>query len=173
MSETRQYELAYVVSPDVGEDGVDELHRQVDEIVVGLGGKIEKTDNWGRRRLAYEIGKHKEGTYVIELIKGPGTLVSELDRRLKVFDSVLRHLVIRVDDDLRKANRARELRQSRQQRRRAARGMPPLDDAPPAAASGGEAGGPERVQPPATKEPSADAGDSSGVSASGTPEVTE
>ena len=136
MSETRQYELVYVVSPEVGEEGVSDLHTQVDGIITDLGGRIEKTENWGRRRLAYEIGKHKEGTYVIELIEGPGTVVSELDRKLKVLDIVLRHLVVRVDEDLKKAQRARELRQSRQQRRRAARGMPPLDEAPPASPGG-------------------------------------
>lgn len=126
MSELRQYELVYVASPELSEEGVTELHEQVDEIVTGLGGRIEKTDNWGRRRLAYEIGKHREGTYVIELIEAPGTIVGELDRKLKVRDTVLRHLVVRVDEDLKKARRSREKRQSWQQRRRAARGLPPI-----------------------------------------------
>lgn len=137
MSDIRQYELVYVVSPEVGEDGVSELHTRVDEIVTGLGGRIEKTDNWGRRRLAYEIGKHKEATYVIELIEGPGTVVSELDRRLKVVDTILRHLIVRVDEDLKKAQRAREERQSRQERRRAARGTPPVAPVP-TGGTGGE-----------------------------------
>ena len=125
MPELRQYELVYVVAPDVGEDGVEALHTEVGEIVTGVGGRVEKTDNWGRRRLAYEIGKHREGTYVIELIEGPGELVYELDRKLKVRDNVLRHLVVRVDEDLKKAQRARDERQSRQRRRRAARGLAP------------------------------------------------
>ena len=110
MAEQRQYELVYVVSPDLGEDGISALHTQVDEIVTGLGGRIEKTDNWGQRRLAYEIGKHREGTYVVALINGPGSVVSELDRKLKVLDTVLRHLIVRVDEDLRKAERARQKR---------------------------------------------------------------
>ena len=118
MPESRQYELVYVISPEVGEEGVTDLHTQVETIVGDLGGRIEKSDNWGRRRLAYEIGKHREGTYVVELIEGPGELVKELDRKLKVLDSVLRHLVVRVDEDLRKAERARQVRQSRRQRRR-------------------------------------------------------
>lgn len=118
MPESRQYELVYVVSPEVGEDGVTDLHTQVETIIGDLGGSIEKTENWGRRRLAYEIGKHREGTYVVDLIKGPGELVKELDRKLKVLDSVLRHLVVRVDEDLRKSDRARQHRQTRRQRRR-------------------------------------------------------
>ena len=125
MSEPRQYELVYLVSPEVGEDGVGELHTQVEEIVTSLGGQIENTENWGRRRLAYEIGKHKDGTYVVELVNGPPAVVHELDRRLKVMDTVLRHLVVRVDEDLRKARRVRERRQNRQMKRRAARGLAP------------------------------------------------
>ena len=125
MSETRQYELVYVVSPEITEEGVTELHERIAEIVGQLGGSIDKTDNWGRRRLAYEIDRHREGTYVIELITGPGTLVTELGRRLRVMEQLLRHLIVRVDEDLRKARRARERRQSRQQRRLAKR---PLGD---------------------------------------------
>ena len=133
MSDTRQYELMYVIAPTVGEDGVADLHTQVEEIVSRGGGEIEKTDNWGRRRLAYEIKRHHEGTYVLELINGPGELVRELDRRLKVTDEVLRHLVVRVDEDLKKAARGRDARQARQQRRRAARGL--ASEAAPGAAS--------------------------------------
>ncbi|MXY15691.1 MAG: 30S ribosomal protein S6, partial [Acidobacteria bacterium] len=63
MSEPRQYELIYVIAPDVDDAGVAELHARVEEIVTAGGGTIDKTDNWGRRRLAYEINRHKEGTY--------------------------------------------------------------------------------------------------------------
>ena len=155
MSETRQYELVYVAAPDLTEDGVAELHTQVEEIVTDLGGRIEKTDNWGRRRLAYDIGKYREGTYVVELIEGPGTIVSELDRRLKVRDDVLRHLVVRVDEDLKKARRSREKRQSWQQRRRAARGLPPIPEptaAPSLAVTATSADGPA-VAASASKSP--------------------
>lgn len=131
MPESRQYELVYVVAPDGGEDAVNALHTEVEEIVSGAGGRIEKTDNWGSRRLAYEIGKHREGTYVVELIEGPGEVVNELDRKLKVRENLLRHLVVRVDEDLKKAQRARGNRLSRVQRRRAARGLPPIPAAPP------------------------------------------
>ncbi len=133
MSETRQYELVYVVSPEITEEGVTELHERIAEIVGQLGGGIDKTDNWGRRRLAYEIDRHREGTYVIELITAPATLVAELDRRLRVMEQLLRHLIVRVDEDLRKAQRARERRQSRQQRRTAKKVPAGLDQ--PAAAT--------------------------------------
>ncbi|MGH9313359.1 MAG: 30S ribosomal protein S6, partial [Vicinamibacterales bacterium] len=126
MRETRQYEVVYIVSPDVGEEVVTDLHQQIDAIVQRFGGNIEKTENWGRRRLAYDIGHHREGTYVLEVINGPGELVHELDRRLKVIDQVVRHLVVRVDEELRVAGRAKAKRRAESQRRRAARGLPPL-----------------------------------------------
>src|SRR5262245_1072239 len=95
----RKYELVYVVSPDATDDQVTELHTQVDGIVERMSGTIDKTENWGRRKLAYEIGRHKEGTYVLEIIMGNGELMKEIDRRLKVFDLVIRHLVVRVDEE--------------------------------------------------------------------------
>ena len=95
---TRKYELVYVVSPEASDDQVTDLHNQVEAIVQRIGGSIEKTENWGRRRLAYEIGRHKEGTYVLEVLHGTGELMKEIDRRLKVTDLIIRHLVVRVDE---------------------------------------------------------------------------
>ena len=122
MSELRQYELIYVLSPEMDDESVKEFHTQIFEIVGNLGGEIENTDIWGRRRLAYEINNHREGIYVLELINGPGAMVGELDRRLRVNDQVLRHSVVRVDEDLRKAKHVRDRRQGKENRRRAARG---------------------------------------------------
>ena len=121
----RKYELVYVVSPDATEDQVTELHTQVEGIVQRMGGQIEKTDNWGRRKLAYEIGHHKEGTYVLHVINGSGELMKEIDRRLKVFDLVIRHLVVRVDEDERIVERRKSIRTEESRRRRVARGLPP------------------------------------------------
>ena len=163
MPESRQYELVYVISPEVGEEGVTDLHTQVETIVGDLGGRIEKSDNWGRRRLAYEIGKHREGTYVVDLIDGPGELVKELDRKLKVLDSVLRHLVVRVDEDRRKAERARQVRQSRRQRRRGSELPVPTEAAaaPEATPTPAQPESPE--SPESSGAPPADAVDNSGT----------
>ena len=121
----RKYELVYVVSPDATDEQVTELHTQIDGIVQRMGGAIEKTENWGRRRLAYEIGRHKEGTYVLELIDGSGELMKEIDRRLKVIDQVIRHLVVRVDEVQGVVDRTRTKRTDVSRRRRVARGLPP------------------------------------------------
>jgi small subunit ribosomal protein S6 len=125
MSTSRQYELVYIVSPDGSETQVAELHTQIEQIVQRFQGTFDKTENWGRRKLAYEIGHHREGIYVVETITGSGELMKEIDRRLRVTDLVIRHLVVRVDEELKVADRTREARRSTQARRRTARGLPP------------------------------------------------
>ena len=125
----RKYELVYVVSPDATDAQIADLHAQVEAIAQRLGGQIEKTDNWGRRKLAYEIGPHKEGTYVLELIEGSGELMKEIDRRFKVTDLIIRHLVVRVDEEQTVVDRTRTKRTETSRRRRLARGLPP-DRAP-------------------------------------------
>ena len=122
---TRKYELVYIVSPEASDAQVAELHTQVEQIAQRLAGTIEKTDNWGRRRLAYEIGPHKEGTYVLETINGGGELMKEIDRRLKVSDLIIRHLVVRVDEEETVIERVRNRRTETMRRRRVARGLPP------------------------------------------------
>ena len=125
----RKYELVYVVSPDATEAQIAELATQVEGIVQRLGGTLEKTENWGRRKLAYEIGRHKEATYILDVINGSGELMKEIDRRLKVFDLVIRHLVVRVDEHEGVIDRQKSRRTETSRRRRIARGLPP-DRAP-------------------------------------------
>ena len=120
----RKYELVYVVSPEASDEQVADLHTQVEAIVQRIGGQIEKTENWGRRKLAYEIGRHKEGTYVLEVLNGGGELMKEIDRRLKVTDLVIRHLVVRVDEEQGVVERTRTRRTETSRRRRVARGLP-------------------------------------------------
>src|SRR5215510_5477653 len=117
---TRKYELVYVVSPDATDAQVADLHSQVEQIAQRLGGKIDKTDNWGRRKLAYEIGPHKEGTYILETITGGGELMKEIDRRLKVSDLVIRHLIVRIDEEQSVIERTRTQRVENARRRRVA-----------------------------------------------------
>jgi small subunit ribosomal protein S6 len=125
VSQNRQYELIYVVSSDATDQQIADLHTQVEEIVARFAGTLDKTDNWGRRKLAYEIGPHKDGTYVLEVITGSGDLMKEIDRRLRVSDQVIRHLTVRVDEENRIIERTRTRRKEDSQRRRVARGLPP------------------------------------------------
>jgi small subunit ribosomal protein S6 len=121
----RKYELVYIISPDATDDQAAELHRQVEAVVQRMGGQIEKTENWGRRKLAYEIGRHKEGTYVLDVISGSGELMKEIERRLKVYDTVIRQLIVRVDESEHVSEHKRTRRTESSRRRRVARGLPP------------------------------------------------
>ncbi len=121
----RQYELVYIVPPDTTDQQVAELHEQIGQIVARLNGQIDKHESWGRRKLAYEIGHNKEGVYVLDVINGSGELMKELDRRLKVMDQVVRHMIVRVDEEKKVIDRTRTKRQSESERRRVKRGLPP------------------------------------------------
>ena len=125
MSTVRQYELVYIVPPETTEEALAELHAQVTAVTERFGATIVTTEPWGRRKLAYEIGPHREGFYVLNVINGPAAMTAELDRRLKVFDLVIRHLIVRVDEDLAVAERARTRRKTVMATRRAKRGLPP------------------------------------------------
>jgi small subunit ribosomal protein S6 len=125
MSAVRQYELVYITAPDITDDALAELHRQVAAVVERFGGVVDKTENWGRRKLAYEIGHQREGVYVLHLLSGPPPMTAELDRRLRVIDTVLRHLIVRVDEELAVAERARTRRKAATVSRRLRRGLPP------------------------------------------------
>jgi small subunit ribosomal protein S6 len=126
MSPERQYELIYIVAPVATDAEVETLQAEIDGHVVALGGTVDKTEVWGRRKLAYQIGDYGEGIYICQLVTGPGEMVGELERRLRVRDQVLRHLIVRVDEDLRKARRLKDKKKATVDRRRAARGLPPL-----------------------------------------------
>jgi small subunit ribosomal protein S6 len=124
MSTHRQYELVYIAMPDSTEEQLADLHQQVVTVVDRFGGTIERTEPWGRRRLAYEINRQREGVYVLTVLNGPGEMTSELDRRLRVLDIVMRHLVIRVDEVQEKETRTQSRRKAATVARRLRRGLP-------------------------------------------------
>ena len=128
MKNTRQYELVYVVSPTATEQEVTDVHTQIEATLPRFGAVLARSENWGRRKLAYEIAGHKEATYVLEVIDGGGEVMKEIDRRLKVNELVLRHLIVRVDEELQAAERLKARRQAEAQRR----GLPltPVEGAP-------------------------------------------
>jgi small subunit ribosomal protein S6 len=125
MSSHRQYELVYIALPDSTEEALADLHQQVAGVVERFGGTIDRTEPWGRRRLAYDINRQREGTYVLEVLSGPPAMTAELDRRLRVLDIVMRHLVVRVDEELAVADRAKTRRKAATVARRVRRGLPP------------------------------------------------
>ncbi len=122
----RQYELVYILPADTTDQQLAEVHEQVEGVVSRLHGTIDRTENWGRKRLAYEIAHQKEGVYVLDVINGSGELMKELDRRLRVMDQVIRHMIVRVDEEKKVVDRTRTKRQADSERRRVKRGLPPV-----------------------------------------------
>jgi small subunit ribosomal protein S6 len=90
---TRDYELGFILNPEVNEEQTRAILERVEQIATNYGGQIMRVNQWGRRRLAYPIQHHRDGFYVfIDMVLTPET-VSELDRTLKVSEEVLRHLI--------------------------------------------------------------------------------
>jgi small subunit ribosomal protein S6 len=101
----RRYELMLVLRPDVADDRSQAVIDRTTRQIVTSGGQIVKVAPWGRRRLAYPIDRHREGSYHIVLFDAPGEAVSELERGLLITEEVLRHLVTRVERPTRPTRR--------------------------------------------------------------------
>lgn len=118
----RVYEIIFVADPGLGEPEVDALTEQVQGFVEKDGGVVEKVEKWGKKRLAYDVGRHHEGSYVLIVARGSGPLVKEVERRLKVTDGIIRYLTVRVDEELRKAERRKARRALEEEKRRSRMG---------------------------------------------------
>lgn len=110
----RDYELAFILNPEVSEEETRTILDRVEQIVANYGGQIVKVNNWGRRRLAYPIERHRDGIYVfIDMILTPET-VAEIERTLKVSESVLRYMTKKRDPKaVQKEREEREAREAR------------------------------------------------------------
>jgi small subunit ribosomal protein S6 len=99
----RRYELMLVLRPDLADDKVQASLERTTRAIAAGGGQIVKQAPWGRRRLAYPIDHHREGSYYVVLFEAPPTAISELERGLLISEEVLRHLVTRVERPVRAA----------------------------------------------------------------------
>ncbi len=90
----REYELMYVLTPDLPEEAVAAATERVSALITNRGGEVTKVDNWGRRRLAYPIRKHLDGYYTVMRFKLDAQRTEELDRSLRLNEQVLRHLIV-------------------------------------------------------------------------------
>ncbi|MBI3951971.1 MAG: 30S ribosomal protein S6 [Acidobacteria bacterium] len=113
MNNLRTYELLYIISPTVPDQQVEKLADQVKDHITNLGATVTKVEKLGRRRLAYEIKHHREGTYILTQFQSQGREIPELERRLRVMDNVLRYLTVCLDPDLRRIERMRRKRAQR------------------------------------------------------------
>jgi small subunit ribosomal protein S6 len=91
----RDYEILYIVRPELDEEQLAEAQKSVDKILTDLGGQLKKTDVWGRRKLAYEVRHLREGHYVLTDFDIDPERIPELEASLRISDTVFRHLVTR------------------------------------------------------------------------------
>lgn len=96
----REYETIYILRPTTTNDGVAEVNDRVRSIIDTMGGKVLKVDNWGKRRLAYEVAKERKGIYLYwQYLATPG-VVDEFERNMRMLDPVIRYMTVKVDADI-------------------------------------------------------------------------
>ena len=108
----RTYEIMFIAAPNTADDDLRKLTSQLETVVADQGGQVTKTDLWGRRKLAYRIGKFDEGIYTLLNVEGSGREIAEVERRLRVSDLVLRHISVRTDEELRRAEKLKSRRKT-------------------------------------------------------------
>ncbi len=113
----RIYEELFVLRPDVTEEEVNALLDQLRPVITTGGGTIEKEEKWGVRRLAYRVEKKTEGFYILLQFNAPPQTVRELERRLRVQDSVMKFITVRIDEKLKKIEKRKKQREKRAARK--------------------------------------------------------
>ena len=96
----REYETIFILRPDTNQEGITQVNGRVRTVVEQMGGKILKLDNWGKRKLAYEIKKQLKGIYLYWQYLGTTGMVEEIERNLRMLDSVVRYYTVLVDEDI-------------------------------------------------------------------------
>ncbi len=137
--EERLYELIFICRPDTPEPEIDKIIATLEHTATEKGAKIEKTDKWGRKRMAYRVQRLREGFYVFMVMRSSnGEVVKELERRLKVADPVMKYITVRLDEELKRQDKLKKHRERRAARR-------PRKTAPAAGTPPAPSGGPERA----------------------------
>jgi small subunit ribosomal protein S6 len=114
---TRIYENLFIVKPDATEEEIDALIELLSKNVTNAGGTVDKVDKWGKRRLAYRVEKFREGSYVLMQFTASPDTVKEFERRMRVQDSVIKFLTVRIDELLKRIDKRKKEREKRAHRR--------------------------------------------------------
>jgi small subunit ribosomal protein S6 len=86
-----------VLDPNLDEAAIEALNTRIQSMITQRGGTIENVDNWGRRRLAYPIGRYRDGVYILTRLQLPPNAATEIERALKLTESIIRHLLVRAE----------------------------------------------------------------------------
>lgn len=106
----RVYEVLFIIAPNVEEGDIETLITQLSDVLKNQGAEITRVDRMGRRRLAYPIQKFTDGHYVVFTVEGTGAEIAEVERRMRVTDAIIRYLTVRIDEDLKRAEKFRARR---------------------------------------------------------------
>lgn len=120
----RSYESVFITAPTVGPEAYDKLVGTFEEVIAQNGGDLLKINKWGRRTLAYEVKRFKEGIYTIFEFDGSGELVTELERRFKLNDSVIKFMTVKTERKKKLENKGsakRKVKQDKKAKRKAAK----------------------------------------------------
>ncbi len=113
----RIYENLFIVKPDATEEEIDHLIEQMSKNITATGGTVDKVEKWGKRRLAYRVEKQREGYYILLTFTADSQAVREFERRMRVQDSVIKFLTVRIDETLKRIEKRKKVREKRALRR--------------------------------------------------------
>jgi len=109
----RTYELMFIVRPDMTEEDQDKLISTLETAVTSSGGQVKNMEKMGKRRLAYTVRRFHDGMYMLLTFEGSGGLVHELERRLRVSEPVIKFLSVRIDEEQKRLNKIKAIRDSK------------------------------------------------------------
>jgi len=109
----RTYELMFIVRPDMPEEELDKLISTLESQVSTSGGTVKNVERMGKRRLAYMVRRFADGIYVLLTAEGSGGLIHELERRLRVTEPVIKFLTVRIDEEQKRLDKIKKLREAR------------------------------------------------------------
>ena len=112
----RTYEIMFIVRPDVEEADLDKLIEGFSANVTNGGGEVKSVEKMGRRRLAYTVSKFNDGFYVLLTILAQGSLVAEIERRLRVSEQVIKFITVRIDEEEKRLAKIKAIRDTKVKR---------------------------------------------------------
>ncbi len=129
------YEVMFIVRPDMQDEDQDKLISSLETSVTSAGGTVKNVEKMGKRRLAYTVRKFQDGLYLLLTLEGSGQVVSELERRLRVTEPVIKFITVRVDEEQKRLDKVKKNRAAHQKRapEPAAEAPAPSEPAAPAA----------------------------------------
>lgn len=158
----RTYEVMFIVRPDVADEDLDRLISTLEGNITTAGGTVKNIERMGKRRLAYTVRKFNDGNYVLFTVDGEGKLMAEVERRLRVAEPVIKFITVRVDEEQKRLDKVKKIRDSHQRGRgtqaAAAQVEAPAVPVAPVAPAAPAAPAPAPAATPATTEAPAEPG---------------